>query len=141
MARADPGTTDGSGKLATNGEAEVGLSRWEQETARRQLRLAKFRLEKEKRLEHKIYFSIDFVELEKALEQAASVCRTDVSDLLPESGNATAAEVETPPSSEAESPPRRISKSLAVLKEHRLLQRLPEITTTPRKPSASFSRR
>ena len=48
-------------------EAELGLSRWEQETARKQLRLTKFWLEKEKRLEHKIYFSIDFVELERAL--------------------------------------------------------------------------
>jgi len=53
-------------------EAELGLSRWEQETARKQLRHTKFWLEKDKRLEHKIFFSIDFVELEKALEQAAA---------------------------------------------------------------------
>lgn len=48
-------------------EEELGLSR-ERETARKQLRQTKFWLEKDKRLEHKIFFSIDFVELEKALE-------------------------------------------------------------------------
>jgi hypothetical protein len=102
-------------------EAELGLSRWEQETARKQLRHTKFWLERDKRLEHKIFFSIDFVELEKALEQAAaSASRTETTDLLPEGGNPTSGEVETPPSSEAESPPPRKSKSLRRIKEHRL---------------------
>ena len=101
-------------------EAELGLSRWEQETARKQLRHTKFWLERDKRLEHKIFFSIDFVELEKALEEEASACRTEVTGLLPGSGNPTSAEVETPPSSEAESPPPRKSKSLRRIKEHRL---------------------
>jgi len=112
-------------------EVELGLSRWEQETARKQLRRTKFWLEKEKRLEHKIYFSIDFVELEKALEQAAAgASRTEATDLLPGGGNPTSGEVEIQPSSEAESPPPRISKSLRRIKEHRLLQRLPETTTS-----------
>jgi hypothetical protein len=107
------------------------LSRWEQETARKQLRHTKFWLEKEKRLEHKIFFSIDFIELEKALEQAAaSASRTEATDLLPEGGNPTSGEVETPPPSEAKSPPPRIRKSLRRIKKHRLLQRLPEATTT-----------
>jgi hypothetical protein len=69
-------------------EAELGLSRWEQETARKQLRHTKFWLEKEKRLEHKIFFSIDLVELEKALELAAATASgTEAADLLPEGGN------------------------------------------------------
>jgi hypothetical protein len=128
-------------------EDELGLSRWEQETARKQLRQTKFWLEKDKRLEHKIFFSIDFVELEKALEQAAAtVSRTETTALLPEGGNPTSGEggnpsadgsgsptsgeVETQPSSKAETPPPRKSKSLRRIKEHRLLQRLPETTTT-----------
>jgi hypothetical protein len=119
-------------------EAELGLSRWEQETARKQLRHTRFWLEKEKRLEHKIYFSIDFVELEKALEEAARASAVEVSDHLPgsgnptsgEGGNPTSGEVEIQPSSEVENPPRRMSKSLRRIKEHRLLQRLPETTTS-----------
>jgi len=112
-------------------EDELGLSRWEQETARKQLRQTKFWLEKDKRLEHKIFFSIDFVELEKVLEQAAAnASRTETTDLLPEGGNPLSGEVETQPSSEAESPPPRRSKSRRRIKEHRLLQRLPETTTT-----------
>jgi len=112
-------------------EAELGLSRWEQETARKQLRHTKFWLEREKRLEHKIFFSIDFVELEKALELAAArASRTEATDLLPEGGNPTSGEVETQPSSETESPPPRRSKSLRRIKEYRLLQRLPETNTT-----------
>ncbi|HEY6290261.1 MAG TPA: hypothetical protein VI455_01690 [Terriglobia bacterium] len=71
-------------------EAELGLSRWEQETARKQLRQTKFWLEKDKRLEHKIFFSLDFVELEKALERAAAnASRTEAPNLLPEGGNPT----------------------------------------------------
>jgi hypothetical protein len=82
-------------------------------------------------LEHKIFFSIDFIELEKVLEQAAaSASRPEATDLLPEGGNPTSGEVETPPPSEAESPPPRMRKSLRRIKEHRLLQRLPETTTT-----------
>ena len=120
-------------------EAELGLSRWEQETARKQLRHTKFWLEKDKRLEHKIFFGIDFVELEKALGRAAATAsRTEATDLLPEGGNPTSGEggiptsgeVETQPSSEAENPPPRMSQSLRRIKEHRLLQRLPETTTT-----------
>ncbi|HEY6373873.1 MAG TPA: hypothetical protein VIX37_25095, partial [Candidatus Sulfotelmatobacter sp.] len=111
-------------------EDELGLSRWEQESARKQLRLTKFWLEKEKRLEHKIYFSIDFVGLEKALEEAASASEAEGTDLPPEGGIPTFGEVENPPSSEAESPPPRRSQSLRRIKEHRLLQRLPETTTT-----------
>jgi hypothetical protein len=79
-------------------EVELGLSRWEQETARKQLRHTKFWLEKEKRLVHRIFFSIDFVELEKALAEAASASRTEEVDLLPESGKSTAAdERKSPP--------------------------------------------
>jgi len=74
-------------------EAELGLSRWEQETARKLLRHTKFWLEKDKRLEHKIFFSIDFVELEKALEQAAA----SASNIGSTGGKPTAAEEQKPP--------------------------------------------
>jgi hypothetical protein len=77
-------------------ETELGLSRWEQETARKQLKATNFWREKERRLEHKIYFSVDFVELEKALQAAANPRRTD---RLP------APEVEVPPPAKVASPP------------------------------------
>jgi hypothetical protein len=70
-------------------EAEVGLSRWEQETARRQLRSTAFWREKQRRLEHRIYFGIDFVALEKALEASAGSQRNEVSPPLPGGGDPT----------------------------------------------------
>jgi hypothetical protein len=82
-------------------EAELGLSQWEQETARKQLRHTKFWLEKEKRLEHKIFFSIDFIELEKVLEQAAaSASRPEATGGNPTSvggGKSTAADAQKSP--------------------------------------------
>jgi hypothetical protein len=70
-------------------EAELGLSRWEQETARRQLRSTTFWREKQKRLEHRIYFGIDFVALEKALEAGAGSQIVEVSSPLPGGGDPT----------------------------------------------------
>jgi uncharacterized protein (UPF0297 family) len=126
-------------------EAELGLSRWEQETARKQLRLTKFWKEKDKRLEHRIYFSVDFVELEKALEAAANPLTTEGTGLLPEGGIPTSGDggipsaaeggiptsgrAESHPSSEVENPPSRARRDLP-RKEHRLLQRLPETSTS-----------
>jgi len=126
-------------------EAELGLSRWEQETARKQLRLTKFWKEKDKRLEHRIYFSVDFVELEKTLEAAANPLTTEGTALLPEGGIPTSGDggipsageggiptsgrAESHPSSKAENPPSRARRDLP-RKEHRLLQRLPETPTS-----------
>jgi len=131
----------------TRGEwdAELGLSRWEQETARKQLRLTKFWREQERRLEHKIYFGVDFVELEKALATAANPPNSGVTVLLPEGGIPTSGDggipsadeggistfgmAENPPSSEGEIPPRR-GRENPLRKEHRFLQRVPETTTS-----------
>jgi uncharacterized protein (UPF0297 family) len=126
-------------------EAELGLSRWEQETARRQLRSMAFWREKQRCLEHRIYFGIDFVALEKALAASARSRSVEVSSPLPEGGDPTAGEGGipsaggrgTPPSAKAEKhpstagekPPSPARPGLR-RKEHRLLQRLPEITSS-----------
>jgi len=134
-------------------EAELGLSRCEQEGARKQLRATKFWLEKERRLQHRIYFSVDFVELEKALEAAAHPPKNARAPHRPTGGSSTSNEARnqllaeggkptpdgggkptpgkalTHPPTAAENPLPRWRQSLP-RKEQRLSQRLSETTTT-----------